>query len=151
MVKGNLFHAPKRNLTQVADSAVFRYEGVSLPTARERTIPTPFAHRMIIHTHGLLTIDNRCYTGVMYDTLIETLVAAKAVKATKYISEKEIIRATRTRYGRSFSRGNLELTITRGKPNYLEREFIKACKNAKEPFPIKKVQLKYLPSKKKLP
>lgn len=84
----------------------------------------------------------------MYDQIIETLVATKAIKATKYISEKEIIRATRTRYGKTFSRGNLELTVTRGKPNYAEREFIKSCKKAGEPFPVKKIQLKFFPQKK---
>lgn len=87
----------------------------------------------------------------MYDTLIGTLVAAKAIKATKYISDREIIRATRTKYGTRFSPGNLEVTITRGKPNYIEREFIKACKKAGEPFPVKKVQLKFFPQKKKNP
>ena len=87
----------------------------------------------------------------MYDLIIETLVAAKAIKATKYISDKEIIRATRTRFGQSFSRGNLEVTITRGKPNYTEREFIKACKKSGEPFPVKKIQLKFFPQKKKTP
>jgi len=87
----------------------------------------------------------------MYDQLIETLVAAKAWKATKYISDKEIVRVSRTRYQFGFDRGNLELTLTKGKPNYAEREFIKLCKKAGEPFPVKKVQLKYLPQKKKNP
>ena len=87
----------------------------------------------------------------MYDLIIETLVAAKAIKATKYISDKEIIRATRTRFGNSFKGGNLEMTITRGKPNFIEREFIKACKKSGEPFPVKKIQLKFFPQKKKTP
>lgn len=78
----------------------------------------------------------------MYDKLIEALVASNAVKATKFISEKEIVRVTRTRYKGKFDRYKLELTVTRGKPNYREREFIKICKKAGEPFPVKKIQLK---------
>ena len=87
----------------------------------------------------------------MYDQIINTLTETGAVKATKFISEKEIIRAVRTRFQNKFSRGNLEITLTIGKPNYLEREFIKVCKKAAEPFPVKKIQLKFLPAKKKNP
>lgn len=81
----------------------------------------------------------------MYDQLIAVLIESKAVKATKFISEKQIIRAVRTSYGKKFLRGNIEITLTLGKPNYVEREFIKTCKKAGEPFPIKKIQLKFLP------
>lgn len=72
------------------------------------------------------------------------------LKATKYISPKEIIRATRTRVGGKIDkRYGMEITLTIGKPNFLEREFIKLCKKAGEPFPIKKVQFKtYQPKKR---
>jgi hypothetical protein len=33
--------------------------------------------------------------------------------------------------------------FTIGKPNYEEREFIKKCKKAGEPFPVKKIQVKF--------
>jgi hypothetical protein len=36
------------------------------------------------------------------------------------------------------------VTPTIGIPNYL-REFIRKCKKAGEPFPVKKIQLKFLP------
>lgn len=85
----------------------------------------------------------------MYDTLINTLIENKAMKATKYQSPTSIIRAVRTRYGKSFHRGNIEITITIGKPNFLEREFVKDCVKAKEPFPVKKIQLKFLPKSRK--
>lgn len=110
-----------------------------------------FMFYCVIHS---VTFDNRLsdiHTVTMYDNLIETLVEAKAWKATKFISEKEIIRAVRTRYKSGFNRYTLEITITRGKPNYREREFIQACKKAGEPFPIKKPQLKYIPDKKTKP
>lgn len=86
----------------------------------------------------------------MYDSVIETLVTSKAVRATKYISPTQIIRAVRTSYGGRFSRGNVEITLTIGKPNYREREFIKLCKDAGEPFPVAKIQLKFPAKKKKI-
>lgn len=85
----------------------------------------------------------------MYDQLIEQLLSSKAVKATKFISEKEIIRAVRTSFKGKFLRGNIEITLTRGKPNYAEREFIAVCKKAGEPFPVKNVQLKFFPEKRR--
>ena len=80
----------------------------------------------------------------MYDSIIKTLIDSKAFKATKYISPNHIVRAVRTRYGNKFQQGNIEITITIGKPNYIEREFIKQCEKAREPFPIKKIQLKFI-------
>jgi len=41
------------------------------------------------------------------------------------------------------------MVLTIGRPNYAEREFIKLCKKAGEPFPVKKMQLKFYPKKKK--
>ena len=77
------------------------------------------------------------------------VISGKFVKATKYLSPKEIVRAVRTTYGGKFKQGNIEITITIGKPNYLEREFIKLCQKAKEPFPVKNIQVKeYNPKKK---
>lgn len=87
---------------------------------------------------------------VMYDQIIKLLIEQKAVKATKFISHNSIIRVVRTRYGKKFSPGNIQLTITVGKPNYLERDFIKLCKKSNESFPVKNVQLKFLPKVKKL-
>lgn len=66
----------------------------------------------------------------MYDELIRDLLRTNAKRATRFISPKEIIRATRTVFRGKFERGNLELTITRGKPNFLEREKAKYLKTA---------------------
>lgn len=68
------------------------------------------------------------------------------IKATKYISPNLIVRAVRKTYKSSGKkpdmRMNIEMTLTVGKPNYVEREFVALCKKAKEPFPVKKIQLK---------
>lgn len=64
-------------------------------------------------------------------------------QATMYLSPKEIVRATkRTFRGKIPRRGNVEVILTFGKPNYREREFIKACVKAGEPFSVKKVQVR---------
>lgn len=87
-----------------------------------------------------------------YNNVIGVVLTGEVVKATEYISPKEIIRAVRKRYHNKILKAhNVEITLTIGKPNYAEREFIKECQKAKEPFPIKKIQLKfYNPKKAKL-
>ena len=66
------------------------------------------------------------------------------VKATKYVSPKLVVRAVRTRYHNKIVKGNIEISLTIGRPNYLEREFIKKCQKVSEPFPVKKIQIKSL-------
>lgn len=86
------------------------------------------------------------------NTIIQALLDTGSKKATKYISSKEIIRVVRKTYKNkngkkhfdNHGRGKVELTVTIGKPNYAEREFIKLCQKAKEPFPVKKIQFKLL-------
>lgn len=75
--------------------------------------------------------------------VIDVILKGGAVQATKYFSDKLIVRARRRLYKGNIARGNTEILVTIGKPNYAEREFIKKCKNAREPFPIKKVQIKW--------
>jgi hypothetical protein len=88
---------------------------------------------------------------INYNEVCESIVNGGAIKATKYITPKFIIRATRKLFGKKITKGNIEMIITIGKPNYAEREFIKLCQEANEPFPVKKVQLKiYNPKKNKL-
>ena len=73
--------------------------------------------------------------------------ASGAVRATKYISPKFTVKAKRKEFkGRASSRLT-ELHVTFGAPNYEEREFIKRCRKAGEPFPVKKVQLKFAKAK----
>lgn len=85
-----------------------------------------------------------------FATVCDTLQhAGREVKtATKYLSDKLVIRATWQ--GKPSARNTREtMLVTYGVPNYLERNFIAACKKAGEPIPVKKVQLKAYPVKKK--
>lgn len=75
-----------------------------------------------------------------FSDLAEILLEAGAVKATKYFSPTEVLKATR----RTRLKGRtVEILFTAGAPNWAERRFIKACQQAKEKFPIKKVQIKW--------
>lgn len=83
-------------------------------------------------------------------TVLEAVMRTDAIRATKYLATNHIVRATRKRYGHIGGPKDttIEVILTIGKPNYAEREFVKACKKAGEPFPVKKVQLRF-PVKKK--
>ena len=88
-----------------------------------------------------------------YIDVFKAILAINVIQATKYISPELVVRLTKNRFNKKPRpiTENISCTLTIGKPNYLEREFIKLCQDAKEPFPIKKVQLKlYNPPKKKL-
>ena len=88
-----------------------------------------------------------------YVDVFKAILAVNVIKATKYISPKLIIRLTKKRAGKKMPHfnENISCTLTIGRPNFLEKEFIKLCKEAGEPFPVKKVQLKlYNPKKVKL-
>ena len=84
--------------------------------------------------------------------VIETLLRNNARRATKYLNLKLVISAARPVYkaaGMKWSgqdsRADIILKI--GAPNYDERAFIKKCQKAGEPFPVKKIQLKFPPAK----
>jgi len=90
---------------------------------------------------------------INYNKVIEAVLTGKYTRATQYISPNFIVRAVRKLCGKRIDKRDksVNIVLTVGKPNYLEREFIKLCHKAKEPFPIKKVQLKlYNPKKNKL-
>lgn len=82
------------------------------------------------------------------NAVVDALLNGDGIKtATKYISKKLTVRGTwvgNDDYG--IERRTMSLSI--GEPNYAEREFIKLCGLAKEPFPVRKVQLKFQPVKR---
>lgn len=75
--------------------------------------------------------------------VIETLMRVDAKRAAKFISPTLVVRATRRHRKAS------EFVLKIGKPNYRERDFVKACKKAGEKFPVKKVHIQFYPKKKK--
>ena len=80
-------------------------------------------------------------------SVVEHLLKFNAVKAVKYLAPNLIVRAVRTRFGKKIlSYGNKQITVTIGKPNYLERDAIKECQQAGESFPVKKIRLKFINS-----
>lgn len=80
---------------------------------------------------------------------VNFLVDTSSRKATKYVSDKLVINATRRTYGGKIVKGNIEVVLKIGKPNYAERQFIKLLKKSKEPFPVKNIVTKPLIVKKK--
>ena len=77
---------------------------------------------------------------------VEAALAPGVRKATVYLSEDTVVKATRRHRGAKNSR-TTELILTLGRPNYEERAFIKTCKKAGEPLPVRKVQLKFFPKR----
>lgn len=88
-------------------------------------------------------------------SVIKTLLTSKNARvATKFISDKLIVRATRRVYkGKNGSitpnQGNVEIVLTIGRPNYQEVDKISAHKKTKKPFPIPGTVIKLVVSKKK--
>jgi hypothetical protein len=81
--------------------------------------------------------------GRIIGTLVRAILAGGAIRATKYISEKQTIKATRKRYKKGVVHSAIDIVITIGKPNYLERAFIKKFKQSGGSFPIKNPQIKW--------
>lgn len=75
--------------------------------------------------------------------VVDAVIVNHAARATKYVSENMIVRATVRRFRGKICKGNQEIVLCIGKPNHRERQFIKRCKKAGEPFPIKKIQLQF--------
>lgn len=87
----------------------------------------------------------------MLDTIIDMMSADRTIKSATYFeSPKKTIRVTRHSKRMATKRDRYATYhVTIGQPNYLARAFIKLALKAKEPFPIKKVQIKHYSLKKK--
>lgn len=83
--------------------------------------------------------------------VVLALTAHNAYVATKFVSRTLVVRATRRLFKRKLpsKSHNIEAVLTIGRPNYLERDFIKLCLKAREPFPVKAIQLRFPPRQKK--
>lgn len=83
------------------------------------------------------------------ERVVQSILEGGVVKATKFVSPRLIVRATRTK--NSFGkRENIEMTLTIGRPNFAEREYIKESIKAKEKFPLEGVVIKIYNPKRKI-
>lgn len=86
---------------------------------------------------------------LFFDRVIHALLAVRPEgpptrRATLYVAPDYVITAClQNRPRKRDKRHTIILKI--GRPNFRERAFIKACQKAGEPFPVKKVQLKFYP------
>ncbi len=85
--------------------------------------------------------------------VVAAVLGQEAYKAVKYISPKLTVKATRQLLranGRRIDHRDKRVTllVTIGTPNYEEEKFIKLAVKAGEPFPIKRIHMKFPPEKK---
>jgi hypothetical protein len=69
--------------------------------------------------------------------------------ATKYLDNDLTARLTINKWSFDKREKRLHLILSVGRPNYTERQFIKDCIKAGVKFPVRKVQLKFKPAKKR--
>ena len=88
-----------------------------------------------------MTISRKCFGD-----LAEAILEGGAIRAVKYYSPKLTVKATRRVFGGKIDKRHksVEILFTVGPPNFAERRFIRRAEKAKEPFPIKGLQLKWL-------
>lgn len=78
--------------------------------------------------------------------LVVRAVLDGAKQATAYRSPTEVVNATF--FGKRLARARgATITVTIGKPDYRQREFIRQCKRAGEPFPVRKLQVRFTKAK----
>jgi hypothetical protein len=70
-----------------------------------------------------------------YNDLLLAVLHGGIKKATKYISEKEVVKATFVGKRRKGSRIKV-VVVTSGAPNYEERKYIKRAKREGRKFPL---------------
>ena len=89
-------------------------------------------------------------TSRHFGRVAAALLNSGAREATLYLSPTLTVRATRPLYrahgkveDRRASRADVHFTA--GAPNYRSRQFIKKCLRVGEPFPVRKIQLRFAP------
>lgn len=82
--------------------------------------------------------------------VVKTLLESDAAKVTAFLSPNLTVKASRVMFGGRIDKrdARADVRVTIGVPNYAERRFIKACKDAGEPFPIKRLQVKLPPERR---
>lgn len=82
-----------------------------------------------------------------FNDAIEGLLRSQARSATVYLDTKTRVTATHVHRPDRRSRSTT-ISVTFGGLNWAGREFVKACKKAGEPFPVRRVQLRHWPKKR---
>ena len=82
-------------------------------------------------------------------SVFETLLSDRSHRScVAYVAHNLVVRATR--HGKPDPRiSRLYIMVTLGRPNFAERKFIKLLKKSGEHFPVRKIQIKFFPKKKK--
>ena len=78
---------------------------------------------------------------------IEGLLCSGARSATVYLSATQRVTATNLHKPDRRNR-NTTIAVTYGQLNWRGREFVKMCRKAGEPLPVRKVQLRWWPKKR---
>jgi hypothetical protein len=81
---------------------------------------------------------------------VRTVIQMDARRAVKYLAPDLTVAAAAVLYNGKLPRKNYRsrsIVVTIGRPNFEARAFIKRCKAAGEPFPVKKIQLKFPPKR----
>ena len=78
---------------------------------------------------------------------IEGLLRSGARSATVYLSASARVTATHLHKPDRRNR-HTTIAVTYGQLNWAGREFVRACKRAGEPMPVRKVQLRWWPKKR---
>lgn len=84
---------------------------------------------------------------LFFDSVIDALLTPRAGckptrRATLYVGPDYVISAClQNKPDKRSRRHTIILKI--GRPNFKEREFIRLCQRAGEPFPVKKIQIKF--------
>ena len=81
----------------------------------------------------------------LFEKVIDALLSVHVPptrRATLYVAPDYVITASLRHKPRKRDRSH-EIVLKIGRPNFRERAFVKACQKAGEPFPVKKVQLRF--------
>lgn len=79
--------------------------------------------------------------------VIDALLVSEKKRVTKFLAPNLTVKATRLRKPDRRDRAETYV-VSIGRPNYLERQFIKEAKAAGEPFPVRNLIFQDFPTKR---
>jgi hypothetical protein len=84
------------------------------------------------------------------EATVAALIGNTARRATKFIAPNYVVSAQRVTWGNRIDKRDkrIQIALKIGTPNYHERQFIKDCVKAGEPFPVKKIKLMFFRPRK---